>query len=174
MVDLNQSPNIENSIKAEEAANSIKQDVDGVLDMQINQIANSQNDDTGMSESDNDNTQRLEDALYVEKSRAMTSHVSNANELTTHMGDATIALLKLLNYYAVLKENYTFENLEMGISQITGIGITRQILAELAVMLMSRDFITPAYRFENPPWTITAKGRAFLILDYNLSNIGNM
>lgn len=205
MVDLNESPNIDEQHKdkfnAEKFADSIRQDVDGVLDMQINTLANSgdvgidpayvpefDEDATGMTDDSSsaiDDYARIKsytdgapvnekDREYVEKEREVAVHANNANEMTTQMGDAVIAILKLLNYYDTINMKYTAKDLQQVIPQLTGVGITLRTIGDLMFMLATRDFIIAEPRFADIPWAITAKGRAFLIIDYNLSNISNL
>lgn len=198
MVDLNQPPDVEDSmtkLTAEQAAEAIKQDVNGTLDIQISNLTNSdmgidseeeEKDETGMSDDDEpamvginiEGSAKLfsitDGDKLVQQEKEVAFIAANANELTTQMGDATIAILKLLNYYDVVKRPYTTELLERIIPQLTGVGISRDTIADLMFMLNVRDFITPEPRFSEVPWTITARGRAFLILDYNLSNISNL
>lgn len=191
MVDLNTPPHTEDSIRltAEEAAEAIKQDIDGTIDIQISNLANGDvgiEDETGMSEDDNDNVSQevtetsepmepyVSDRHLVEREREVAHIAANANELTTQMGDATIAILKLLNYYDVAKMPYTIDDIERVIPQLTGVGMTRDASSKLIVMLLQRDFITGEPRFSESAWTITPRGRAFLIIDCNLSNVSSL
>lgn len=194
MVDLTEPPNVEDSVTkiraAEREVESMKQDVNGVLDMQISDMTKQDmgvapttvpeydQDLTGMSDPDDwgipQKEQRPEDKEYVERERNVAADAKDANDLTTQMGEATIAILKLLNYYDAIKKEFTLQDLEITIPQLTGLGINRDLMAELLAMLMTRDFITPEPRFGKVPVSITPKGRAFLILDYNLSNVGNL
>lgn len=195
MVDLTEPPNIQDSITkiraAEREAESMRQDVNGVLDMQISDMTKqdmgvepptkeyTELDNTGMTDPDNWDKvdtiqQRPGDKEYVDREREVADNAKDANDLTTEMGEATIAILKLLNYYNATKKEFTLQDVAITIPQLTGFGINRDLMAELLAMLMTRDFITSEPRFGKVPVSITPKGRAFLILDYNLSNVGNL